>query len=1086
MVSDGDEKKTTSESSTLAQLLELCNGNEEDRGKGEELADEIIKTLETAVGRKRIDKELIANGDRKLNQLLTGIQSLHSDPVLEALLLVLESFIVHSNAHSKRLRKVARLDGVSCLIRTIRTAFKQTTTIAIIARLADMLLIVAVKDRKLALKLRMSGTIPSIVSSTLDSSKIERKFQLSLLRLLCRALRSPRNAQMISKHRPNLIQIVTMLTEFHREDRERTSTASETLLYALARLLESMFLIAKNKKARTHLANEATRIVHEIWLYNLNERRNSLPEIREEVALVATAVLRLLVKNKKSKEVMVQLDTVRICGEIVANESEKSDEAQNPLIAQLQESLCGLCLRCMPTEPFPLPASTSFPYTLILPAEQIERRRSISRTVHAARPPSTSKTRIAANGNDGTQEAFLGSSEDEDVGEEDEFLTLLESRDFRKLNGKGDGLLIGAEDEETATEKDKPQIFNRQETLELRENYESAFSEFDRGVEVSFAGFSQPPTHLEAIRAEVMTSRSVIRFVKIAYPEICGPDIDLEMQPFKSTNAGVRTILTSQLAHSRIRNEFERRVVYSLDSISDFQSTADSPRVPLGNDDVQRVGRVTSIDHLLFESRFEAGNLRMATMVGPNHYELILSPDVNETRNHFQWFYFEISNNRANVPYTFEIINCLKPTSMFGRGMQPVMFSVSEAMEGRPGWVRAGQKIHYYRNLYTLNQENDENDNKRPGCLYTTRFTVSFRHKFDVIYIAYHFPYTYSFMKTIIHRHLITGNSESSRIRADVIGQSLAGNPIHVLTITAPGTKEEIEKREIIVLMSRVHPGESNASWMMHGILNTLTANNRSIRDLLSRFIFKVIPMLNPDGVINGSHRCSLAGVDLNRVWDRPSKSRHPEIYHAKGLVQYMVEVLERRPFCVIDLHGHSRKMNVFMYGNNPMESWRLSDRQSFTDLDENPDFRFLPEILDKLSPGFSLKCCRFSITKPKEASARIALWRQFSLSRVYTMESTYCGFDAGKYHGYQIGVFELKEVGAKLIASISALQTKKVDDSLGFLREAANENSQNSQSQQKNRKSDRSRSKSATKSGKRATIEQVKCPRKHKSILED
>jgi hypothetical protein len=30
--------------------------------------------------------------------------------------------------------------------------------------------------------------------------------------------------------------------------------------------------------------------------------------------------------------------------------------------------------------------------------------------------------------------------------------------------------------------------------------------------------------------------------------------------------------------------------------------------------------------------------------------------------------------------------------------------------------------------------------------------------------------------------------------------------------------------------------------------------------------------MLNPDGVINGNYRCSLAGVDLNRRWKFPSK----------------------------------------------------------------------------------------------------------------------------------------------------------------------------------------------------------------------
>lgn len=52
------------------------------------------------------------------------------------------------------------------------------------------------------------------------------------------------------------------------------------------------------------------------------------------------------------------------------------------------------------------------------------------------------------------------------------------------------------------------------------------------------------------------------------------------------------------------------------------------------------------------------------------------------------------------MSYTFEIINCLKNTSMFSKGMQPVIFSVTEAKNGRPGWVRAGQSVCYYRNLY--------------------------------------------------------------------------------------------------------------------------------------------------------------------------------------------------------------------------------------------------------------------------------------------------------------------------------------------------------------------------------------------------
>lgn len=53
-------------------------------------------------------------------------------------------------------------------------------------------------------------------------------------------------------------------------------------------------------------------------------------------------------------------------------------------------------------------------------------------------------------------------------------------------------------------------------------------------------------------------------------------------------------------------------------------------------------------------------------------------------------------------------------------------------------------------------------------------------------------------------------------------------------------------------LMARVHPGESNASWVMKGTLEFLVSSD-PIADLLRKcFIFKIIPMLNPDGVING------------------------------------------------------------------------------------------------------------------------------------------------------------------------------------------------------------------------------------------
>uniref|UniRef100_A0ACB8E6G3 Uncharacterized protein n=1 Tax=Sphaerodactylus townsendi TaxID=933632 RepID=A0ACB8E6G3_9SAUR len=75
----------------------------------------------------------------------------------------------------------------------------------------------------------------------------------------------------------------------------------------------------------------------------------------------------------------------------------------------------------------------------------------------------------------------------------------------------------------------------------------------------------------------------------------------------------------------------------------------------------------------------------------------------------------------------------------------------------------------------------------------------------------------------------------------------------HLLITPSKGAESsKAGGRPYVVLMARVHPGESNASWVMKGTLEFLLSND-PIADLLRRcFIFKIIPMLNPDGVING------------------------------------------------------------------------------------------------------------------------------------------------------------------------------------------------------------------------------------------
>ncbi|XP_032162775.1 cytosolic carboxypeptidase 1 isoform X4 [Mustela erminea] len=381
------------------------------------------------------------------------------------------------------------------------------------------------------------------------------------------------------------------------------------------------------------------------------------------------------------------------------------------------------------------------------------------------------------------------------------------------------------------------------------EDTESVSSLEQASVEVS----DGPTLHDSDLYIEIVkNTKSVPEYSEVAYPDYFGHIPPPFKEPILERPYGVqRTKIAQDIERLIHQSDIIDRVVYDLDN---------------PNYTIPEEG-----DILKFNSKFESGNLRKVIQIRKNEYDLILNSDINSNHYH-QWFYFEVSGMRPGVAYRFNIINCEKSNSQFNYGMQPLMYSVQEALNARPWWIRVGTDICYYKNHFS--RSSVAAGGQKGKSYYTITFTVNFPHKDDVCYFAYHYPYTYSTLQV----------------------------------------------------------------------------------------------------------------------------------------------------YC--DYHGHSRKKNVFMYGCSIKETvWHTSDNAASCDVVEDGGYRTLPKILSHIAPAFCMSSCSFVVEKSKESTARVVVWREIGVQRSYTMESTLCGCDQGKYKGLQIGTRELEEMGAKFCVGLLRLK---------------------------------------------------------------
>ncbi|RLV97261.1 hypothetical protein DV515_00011924 [Chloebia gouldiae] len=390
---------------------------------------------------------------------------------------------------------------------------------------------------------------------------------------------------------------------------------------------------------------------------------------------------------------------------------------------------------------------------------------------------------------------------------------------------------------------------------------------------------------------------------------------------------------------------------------------------------------------LLFESRFESGNLQKAIKVGPYEYVLMLQPDLY-TAKHTQWFYFRVQNTRQEPLYRFTIANMAKPKSLYGQGLQPLLYSQRDAQSCGIGWRRVGSDVCYYRGSV----------GEPP--MFRLSWTVRFPYDGDTCFFAACYPYTYSDLQCYLCA-LVADPARSRYCMVQALCRSLAGNTVYLLTITSPGSAAS---KRVVVASARVHPGESGGSWAMRGFLDFLLSSHKDVQLLRRLFVFKVVPMLNPDGVVVGNSRCSLAGRDPNRaLWEGASWLLFRHVAPA-GHGPEVRLLAEQEVVLYCNFHGHSRKNNVFMYGCD------VGRDGTGTRLHQ----RVFPLMLSKNAPDkFSFSSCKYQVQKSKEGTGRVSMWR-LGVSHSYTLEVAFSGSTLGGRSSH-FSVEDLESLGRLL-----------------------------------------------------------------------
>jgi len=275
-------------------------------------------------------------------------------------------------------------------------------------------------------------------------------------------------------------------------------------------------------------------------------------------------------------------------------------------------------------------------------------------------------------------------------------------------------------------------------------------------------------------------------------------------------------------------------------------------------------------------SNFEGGNIGKIDTVAPDHFRCHVQGQTDQDGRNRQanWYYFRV-DHAANRTITFDLVDLAGEYNyQANRGAitkDTLPFYTSDQVH----WLPVEEAVY---------------DASVPSLQFKIKAPA------DTFWVAHAPAYT-----TQNLAKLLKDVSPSGAVKESVVGKSVEGRPIPLLTITDPSVPDDGKK--VIWLMFRQHAWEAGSSWTGDGLIRFVTSSDPIAARIRRETILKIFPLCDPDGVVDGGVRFNRHGYDLNRNWDLVDPVKTPEIAAERRAVLDWVDSGKRIDF-FLTLHN--------------------------------------------------------------------------------------------------------------------------------------------------------------------------------------